>query len=285
MINIAGVVILFNPEIEKTIENINSYASALNKLYIFDNSAFSNPTIVSAIDLNVDQIQYIHTGFNLGISMVLNEASRKAIGEGFDYLLTMDQDSKFQSGAFLNYLKKIAENNLENVAQFGVNSDPKYIPLVDDCIFVDSLITSGTILNLEYINKIGFFDEKLFIDFVDVEYSLRAKYNGFVNILYRGIVMNHAIGYIKMGRSLKNFKKTPRILHAPIRVYYIVRNGFYMMFRLKHLGKVEKQNILLDHMKMLKNDFIYNDKLIDVYKFAFLGFIHFVRNKMYKYGD
>jgi rhamnosyltransferase len=94
--------------------------------------------------------------------------------------------------------------------------------------------------------------------------------------------MQHALGYLKLGRSFKNFKKTLRILHAPIRVYYIVRNGLYLLFKVEHLDKKARKAILFDHMKMLKNDFLYNDHLGAVYVNAIHGIYDFLLNKMGK---
>lgn len=282
MINIAGVVILYNPDPQVTIENIRTYFSGVKKLYVYDNSEIAHPDIATLLAQLGDTVSYHFFGSNEGISKRLNDAANAAIGEGYDYLLTMDQDSSFTEGAFEKYLKLVEANTVAHVAQFGANSDPKHLKISDTPILMDSLITSGTILDLSVFSKIGGFDEKLFIDFVDVEYSLRCVNKGYVNLTFLNVVMNHALGFKKMGRSFKNFKKTPRILHSPIRVYYIVRNGLYLLFSVSHVNKKARKAILFDHMKMLKNDFLYNDNLLQVYKNAFLGVWDFLRNKMGK---
>jgi rhamnosyltransferase len=288
MLKLAGVVILYHPDVAKTLENMASYANQLDKLYILDNS---EPACFAGTDafahLNVP-IEYIATGVNEGISKRLNQAAHKAIQEGFDFLLTMDQDSCFETGAFVKFktLVKdhlvIAEEKGQKIAQFGVNSDPQHIKISEQPLWTNNLITSGTILNLSIFQRVGNFDENLFIDFVDVEYSLRADYLGYQNIIFPNVVMQHSLGFIKMGRSFKTFKKTPRILHAPIRVYYIVRNGWYLLFKVKQIHKEERKAILLNHMKLLKNDFLYNDELAKVYGYALLGTFHFFINKMGK---
>jgi len=280
--NIAGVVILYHPDIPKAVENILTYASQLNKLYVFDNSSSSIIEVTKDfVDLKIP-IEFITTGTNEGISKRLNEAANKAIQEGYDFLLTMDQDSSFDTGIFGQYLQLVDAYSKEKVAQFGVNCDPKHIPISGIPFNADSLITSGTILNLAVFQKVGNFDEKLFIDFVDVEYSLRASNIGYQNIIFTNIIMKHAIGYLKLGRSFKNFKKTLRILHTPIRVYYIIRNGLYLLFKVNHVDKKARKAILFDHMKMLKNDFLYNDHLGAVYVNAAQGVYDFLLNKMGK---
>jgi rhamnosyltransferase len=282
MLKLAGVVIFYHPDKSKTIENIVSYANQLNKLYIFDNSEPSSIEVQKDLANLKIPFEYITTGTNEGISKRLNEAADKAIQEGFDFLLTMDQDSSFDSGVFDQYLRLVDDYDKEKVAQFGVNCDPKHIPISDIPFNADSLITSGTILNLAVFQKVGKFDEKLFIDFVDVEYSLRASYMGYQNIIFSNVIMKHALGYLKLGRSFKNFKKTLRILHSPIRVYYIIRNGLYLLFKVNHIDKKARKAILFDHMKMLKNDFLYNDHLGAVYVNAAQGVNDFLFNKMGK---
>jgi rhamnosyltransferase len=280
--NIAGVVILYHPDIPKAVENILTYASQLNKLYVFDNSSSSSMEVTKDLaDLKIP-VEFITTGTNEGISKRLNEAAHKAIQEGYDFLLTMDQDSSFELGVLVQYLQMVDDYDKDKVAQFGVNCDPKHIPISAIPFNADSLITSGTILNLAIFQKLGNFDEKLFIDFVDVEYSLRASYMGYQNVIFTNIIMKHAIGYLKLGRSFKNFKKTLRILHTPIRVYYIIRNGLYLLFKVNHVDKKARKAILFDHMKMLKNDFLYNDHLSAVYVNALLGVYDFFLNKMGK---
>ncbi len=282
MINIAGVVILYNPDPQVTIENIRTYIGGVKKLYVYDNSEDKHPLIETLLAQLGSSVSYHFFGSNEGISKRLNDAANEAIREGYDYLLTMDQDSSFTEGALDQYLKLVQENKIEHVAQFGVNSDPKHLKISDIPVAMDSLITSGTIMDLSVFSKIGGFDENLFIDFVDVEYSLRCVNKGYVNLTFLNVVMNHALGFKKMGRSFKNFKKTPRILHSPIRVYYIVRNGLYLLFRLSHVNKQARKAILFDHLKMLKNDFLYNDNLFQVYKNTCIGIFDFLRNKMGK---
>jgi len=280
--NIAGVVILYHPNLDLLSANIQTYVSGLKQLYVYDNSETKTPGIEEVLTTINPSIQYRYFNANEGIAKRLNQAMDQVVLNQYDYLLTMDQDSSFDSGVFDQYLQLVDAYSKENVAQFGVNCDPKHIPISDIPFNADSLITSGTILNLAVFQKVGKFDEKLFIDFVDVEYSLRASYMGYQNIIFTNIIMKHAIGYLKLGRSFKNFKKTLRILHTPIRVYYIIRNGLYLLFKVNHVDKKARKAILFDHMKMLKNDFLYNDHLGAVYINAAKGVYDFLFNKMGK---
>ena len=144
-----------------------------------------------------------------------------------------------------------------------------------------TLITSGTILNLSFIQNIGAFNENLFIDFVDAEFSYRVIQKGFINLMYADIVLNHSIGTLVEGRSLINFKKTLRITHHPIRVYYIIRNGLFLLFKAKGLNATMKKDVLRC-IKIIKNDLLYHPQLLAVYQNLFLGIYSFLTNKMGK---
>ena len=89
---LAGVVVWYNPS-DKDVKNIQSYIDELDKLYIFDNSEKKdNKNKVPTSK----KIEYISQHENLGIATALNITANKALGEGYLYLLTMDQDSKFK---------------------------------------------------------------------------------------------------------------------------------------------------------------------------------------------
>ena len=96
--------------------------------------------------------------------------------------------------------------------------------------------------------------------------------------MFSNIILNHALGKLIEGRSLANFKKTLRITHSPIRVYYIIRNGLYLLFKAKGLNAIMKKDVLRC-IKILKNDLIYNPELVSVYKNLFSGIFAFLSNK------
>ena len=282
MLDIAGVVILYHPDVMKTIENIKSYATFLKKLYVLDNSEIPSEELQHSLPFFGNKVSYHFHGQNEGLAKRLNQAVSYAISDGFSYLLTMDQDSSFENGLFEKYISLIESTQLENVAQYGVNTNPASTNSSNKYEIVSCLITSGTIMNLSIFEKVGPFEEKLFIDFVDVEYGLRCKHEGYLNVLYPTVLMSHSKGYVKLGRSLKNFKKTSRILHAPIRIYYMIRNGLFMYFKAKRIEKKEIKYVLLEHAKMLKNDFIYHEQLSSIYMNAIKGMIDFAFGKMGK---
>lgn len=279
--NIAGVVILYHPDIQQLSDNILTYFKGLKQLYVYDNSETKTIGIEEALFKLDPSIQYHYFNANEGIAKRLNQAIEQALVDQYDYLLTMDQDSSFKVGDFDKYKLAIHSSTFSNVAQFGVNCQPDFTLPKEQPEEALTLITSGSVLNLSSIKNIGLFNEDLFIDFVDAEFSYRVIQNGYKNVMFSNIVLNHALGKLLEGRSLVNFKKTLRITHAPIRVYYIVRNGLYLLFKSRGLTSVMKKDVIRC-IKIIKNDLIYNPQLFSVYKNLFAGIYAFITNRMGK---
>jgi rhamnosyltransferase len=279
--NIAGVVILYHPDIKQLSENINTYVLGLKQLYIYDNSEIQTPGIEAALNNLHPCIKYQFFNSNEGIAKRLNQAVDAAMQSQYDYLLTMDQDSSFKPGDFEKYKSLIQKGDYTKVAQFGINCQPQITMSSEQPQDALTLITSGSILNLSLIKKVGDFNEDLFIDFVDAEFSYRVVQQGLINLMFSNIVLNHALGTLVEGRGLGNFKKSMRIIHAPTRVFYIVRNGLYLLFKAQGLRSSMKKDVIRC-IKIIKNDLIYNPELLAVYKNLFSGISAFLMNRMGK---
>ena len=278
--NLAGLVILYNPD-EHLLKRIQSYKPNIKKLFIADNSRVSHQELLKSLLLE-NEVYYIHDGKNEGIAKRINQAANLALNDGFNWLLTMDQDSYFEENIFTNYLDCIAQyEEKANVAVFGLEYDPKCLTKnACDPYITSKVITSGSIVNLSLFEKVGGYDENLFIDLVDFEYCFRAVIKGYQIIQYRNIFLRHSLGKTSVHRSLKNFKQSIRSLHSPLRMYYMTRNFFYVRSKYKNLLKEEtkaNRKALLYHVK---NNLLYNAKRFSVIRFMLLGIFDFARNKM-----
>ena len=276
-----GVVIVYHPHTQLLIENISTYLPLLDSLLVYDNSECPNSDLAMQLNLLDPKIKYQYFGKNGGIAQRLNQAIAFAKEQGADYLLTMDQDSSFQPGDFEKYKERILQNTEAAIAQFGVNCQPEFTRPQSTPVKVTSLITSGSVLQLKCLSQIGTFDESLFIDFVDTAFSFQITNSGFANLQYTDILLNHSIGTRVAGRSLLTFKKSMRIIHSPIRVYYILRNGLYLLYRQKGLTAIQRQDVKRS-MMIVKNDFLYHPAMGQVYCYAFLGIKDFLMQKMGK---
>lgn len=282
MEKILGIVILYHPTLE-VIDNIASYLPFIEKLYVMDNT---EPA--SRIDLSIlgDKICVIADGENKGISARLNQAAALAIQEDAKWLLTMDQDSFFENGMVECYFSCVEKyNDKRQVAMFGVEYEKKTV-LTSNCNFkeTDNLITSGSLVNLELFAKLKGFDENLFIDEVDAEYCFKANINGFKTLKVENVFLNHSLGTVFEHRSFKSFKKTPRTLHSPTRIYYMVRNYLYVADKygkdLPESFPYRKSTIL----NRIKNNFLYGKERLRLLRYIALAYSHYKKRNMGKFN-
>jgi rhamnosyltransferase len=265
-----GVVIIYHPNNKLLIENISSYLPFLDTLWVLDNTEQPNMELSDLLGSLGPKINYHYFGENEGIAKRLNQAIAFANEQGASYLLSMDQDSSFKPGDFEKYKIRVLNNTEDKIAQFGVNCQPEFTPPQSTPTKVTSLITSGSVLQLKHLSSIGPFNESFFIDFVDTEFCYRINNKGFYNLQYTDIILNHSIGMRVAGRSLLTFKQSMRIIHSPIRVYYILRNGLYLLFKESGLTTIQKKDVKRS-IKIIKNDFFYNPQISKVYYYALLA--------------
>lgn len=223
---IAGVVVLYNPNIKEVVRNILSYTEFLEKIYIVDNSKKNNEKEIKKKIGLLSKMEYIWFGENKGIAKALNEGKNRAILEEFEYLLTMDQDSYFDNN--LLKLIKYIENNKESLKNIGIISPNhllrgRYHNLQEKIEQKKGVMTSGNFLNLDIAKNIGDFNEEFFIDEVDAEYCYRLNKKGYKITVYHNCELYHNLGDIKWYFFIKVTN------HNYIRRYYITRNKLYMM--------------------------------------------------------
>lgn len=94
--------------------------------------------------------------------------------------------------------------------------------------FVDAVISSGTLVAREVVEKAGLPRADFFMDFVDFEYCLRARRHGFKIAMVRDSHMDHAIGTPR-NVSIFGFSRAWAD-HAPWREYYMSRNQTFTIW-------------------------------------------------------
>ena len=265
---VCGVTVLYNPT-EEVFENINSYLSRLDKLYLVDNSEKENEKLKDKFIKFSSKIEYIKMDGNEGIAKALNTVKNKAIKENYEWLLTMDQDSKFENNDFLKMLELVKKYFNENIAIFspfhktiGSNYENKEI------IEKDTVMTSGNLLNLKIAQEIGDFEEKFFIDEVDHDYCYRIKKENYKIIILNRIILKHNLG------NMKKYNFFSVTNHNYIRRYYITRNRLYMIKKYKDLRIKYIKDLIVDFFKIL---FFEDNKNLKI-KMIYLGIKDFKNN-------
>jgi len=97
--------------------------------------------------------------------------------------------------------------------------------LVDysDYAFPYYVITSGSFIPIDAFDEIGPMREELFIDFVDIEWCLRARKKCYQVVAINKVIINHHLGDYAV-----SFMKNNYPIHSPLRMYYYFRNATYL---------------------------------------------------------
>lgn len=225
---LAGVTVLYDPD-SSVEDNIASYIDDVDKLYIVDNSKADNSARFCG-----DKLCYISNGENLGIAAALNIGAKRAIEDGFLWLLTMDQDSSFSKGSIPQLAAFINES--ESPDKIGIVS-PLHKTGIELGIAYervdspDTVMTSGNIVNLGAYSAVGGFKDWMFIDAVDFDFCLNLRKHGYEILRLTYVELCHRVGDMIEGKFLS--KTVYSLNHSPMRRYYIVRNRhyFYDMYK------------------------------------------------------
>ncbi len=247
---IGCVVVLYHPD-DTVICNIKSYIEYFDKVYLIDNT--EDTRLNDDVFLQNKNVCYIASYENIGLPAALNIGLKQLKLDGFSYAVTMDQDTKYDESPidFFNF----CINTPDNVAVIGpqYKIDRLKMPVksetYDEILFS---MTSSSFFKLEIMDKLGYFDEKLFLDTLDAEYCLRAKENGYKTIRYNNFIVEHHPAITKKTRIF-------RLKYgycSPIRIYYQNRNGYYCLYKYKN--KLFKKGILKRYIKII---FLFPNKV------------------------
>lgn len=225
---LVSVVVWYNPD-DVAVENILAYSSECAKVFIVDNSDNDNSALAEKIPNAV-----YHPNFeNKGIAFALNVGCENALSCGFEWCMTMDQDSSWQLDVLRTYMDLVSSN----ISEVNVSFAPQHINEIksvvgdirsihkkidNEILEKNKVMTSGNIINLHIWKKIGKFNESLFIDEVDHEFCYRLCDASFKILEFQNVIMCHTLG--KVRRTI-----LPRpCKHSGVRLYYIFRNMTYV---------------------------------------------------------
>ena len=118
------------------------------------------------------------------------------------------------------------------------------------------VITSGSIIPTSVLDDVGLMREELFIDFVDIEWCLRARRKDYKIVAINKVMIDHHLGDYAVSFMGHHYP-----IHSPLRMYYYFRNAIYL-YRLKELD--------------------WNWRLVDATRnlFRFLFYMLFVKDRL-----
>ena len=260
MSKVAAIIVSYNPD-KNLLDSVNLLISQVEKIIIVDNGSIEEKRkdISSIKDIYNERIEIIFNEENLGIATALNIGVREALKQGFNWILTMDQDSK----ASKDMVEKMFEvyNNIDEKERKSILSifpnfvDERIQSIEENSVmntyeYVDADITSGNLVNSEVFDKVGFFDDSLFIDLVDTDFCMRLNEKNIKMIKVRDAILYHSLGESQSVKSILGKFNTSN--HSALRRYYMTRNRFYIWEKYKDLNSFT----LNRDKKLFKKEFI-----------------------------
>ena len=268
--NIYSIIVVYNPEIKKLKKNLNQHVKNFSNIVLINNS----PEI--PIDsLKSSQVTVINNPGNIGLSAALNVGILEAKKQGEDMVALFDQDTLLPDDFSKKMLKFI--NTYQGVKKPALFSPVFFNHVTDDygsiinfkpfrlirsqpdkqktVIHPQYVITSGSFIPISVLDDVGLMREDLFIDFVDIEWCLRARAKGYEIVSFPQVEIAH-----HLGDSSISFMGTNYPIHSPLRMYYYFRNAMYL-YRIKEID--------------------WNWRLVDATRnlFRFLFYVLFVKNR------
>lgn len=246
---VAAVIVAYYPDAQRIKALVDRLRSELlGTIYIVDNTPAEHGI---TFDTLVSGVEHMRLGSNTGIARAQNVGIEAALRAGHTHVMLFDQDSEPLPGMVAALLaveramieaghrvaavgpsfrdrKSLVEAHAVRYRWWGVQKHK--LSRGSQGVKTDSIIASGSLIRREVLLAVGGMIEALFIDWVDIEWSLRAKRMGYTCFIAPQLVMSHSVGDKAVRIVGRHFN-----LHSSFRQYYIVRNAFLMM-RLGYLG-------------------------------------------------
>lgn len=243
MIHICGIVVTYEPNLTVLNKLIASIQFQVDSLVVVDNGSQLN------VVLSADFCALLKNPVNVGLAAAQNQGINWAIAMNATHVLIFDQDSEPERDMVQklhNAEKQLLIRGCE-VAAVGptcvdkVSNEPnpfyklngfryekKYTPDFECFVETIFLISSGQLIRTPVLHLIGLMREDLFIDYIDVEWGLRASGLGYKSYGVTSTKMFHSVGDKSISINEISFP-----VHAPLRYYYMTRNAviLYLTFK------------------------------------------------------
>jgi rhamnosyltransferase len=290
---VLAIIITYNPEFE----HLNNFVSILSKQFfsilVIDNCS-------DKFDLNLDDhisencyIHLINNISNIGLASAQNQGVIFAIDNNFESICIFDQDSSVEA----NYLDTMfSDYNLliskgEAVGAIGPcvvdkGSGVRYPISIYNGFFLNRyqlneneiancsyIISSGSLISVDTLISVGFFLDKFFINYIDIEWCFRA-----IHLNKKVFTTNNTFITQDVGLYRKSVFGRFVPVHGAIRRYYAARNSVFML-KLPHVSIGYKLREVIFNPLRLIFDCIVAGNSFYRSKYFFKGLYHGIINK------
>lgn len=243
------MVVTYCPDTAELSQVLTRIAPQVQRVLLIDNATPVESFDAASPGPFPTNVHVVRNPENEGLGRAYNHGARLARDAGCRFVLLMDQDSLVAPDLVERLVAAheslrpdthvgavgaaFVDAHTGRPAPFVRIGFPlnRKIPAPDHgCVEADFLISSGTLIALDVIDAVGGMDESLFIDNVDLEWSFRARAAGYRLFGVGDARMTHRIGHAlhRLPLGLGHV-----IVHAPVRLYYMMRNRV-LLYRQAH---------------------------------------------------
>jgi rhamnosyltransferase len=286
---VIAIIVTYFPDSQIIIETLQSIYKQVSQVLIIDNTP-NGSNVLQNLKLlrEKNNIKVITLNQNTGIAHAQNVGIKKALENNTNFVMLSDQDTFYPN----NYVDEMLEAyyklpNREKVAAITpavstINMEGKMQKFIwfkgifnkplnfkEGCHEITEVMASGMIIPSKVIDDIGFMNEELFIDWVDLEWGWRARAKGYKLIGCSDVVIRHHAGeeVIKIGWHLSTIR-------SPIRYYYIVRNAIHLALRNKYITFGRRINLFIKSAKNIVGYTILGKSHWKYLAYSLKGFYH-----------
>lgn len=232
MKRVIAVIVLYKPDCDLLHAQYKSIKEQVSNIIYVEND-----TIVKGLE-RFSNTEVIHNTENVGLGKAQNQGIEAAVRLGADFILLLDQDSTLPVKMVSTLLREY-----EDLVNRGVNAAAICPSIFSDftkevCKVPVSLgllvrttylketqkvsyaISSGSLIPIDVMKKVGGIQEDFFIDSMDAEWCLRASHLGYDTYITPHTVLTHQLG---------NGAEKKVLQHSPAREYFIIRNSIALL--------------------------------------------------------
>ena len=240
---IDAVVVTFNPGPEFP-RRLETYIRQVRRVRIIDNSTEPRDSFFAPLSATYGAaLEVVRNGDNLGLAQAQNIGVSRAMEDGAEWVIFFDDDSEAAPdmvarlfAAYAAYAEPSRIALLAPVVRDRHSGDESRLLVPQGLLGIRrvradaqaatdkalTVIASGSALKTEVIRQCGPFREAYFIDWVDIEYCLRLRAQGWRILVAGDAVLYHALGRkTKHGLPGATFATSN---HMPWRRYTMYRN-------------------------------------------------------------
>jgi len=279
---IKALITVYNPSagVRNDIERI---AKQVDEVIICDNSLQDNELMLNSPVIS--NLNYFFFNENLGLSLAFNRILKTKDWNDDDYVIFFDQDSSISDNHIDNMIQEYEKLKKQGVPVgclgpvfYNTSNDLVEVPhaktkLNEHCFKVSSIITSSMLCRYEDIRAIRFWNERVFLDMADWDFTWLMVKHGKYCCMTDTVVLKHSLGVgerkigplrIRIGNPFREYYQTRECLYLLTRSYtpFKYRIRFLAMLFVRPLIHV----LFLEHRR-------------DRIKYIFMGIRDFFKKK------